>query len=371
MTGVRKPTASSADPSVDDRNAGPLTVHPDDTETEDHQRKDHMMLLSRVAESVYWSSRYLERAEATARLMRIHTEMFLDLPRHVGIEWSPLLAVTGSRDDFDAGHEEATEDAVVRFLATDPSSSASIVSAVSAARANFRVTRAIFPNSSWEELNRLFLWIAESRSVAVDRRTRASWMDRVIRDCQVLRGLLSSTMSHDAAYSFMEIGRSLECADMTTRVLDVQAGVLLAQPVASESTVATYADITWASVLKSLSAHQMFRRTVRSGISGPEALRFLLRDPQFPKSVEHSLTRISRALLELPRYDVAMQRCAEVQRLLVDAEVAELAGEGLHEYVDQLQIGIADLHSALTETYFVRAAESVQRQSSGALVASA
>ena len=100
-------------------------------------------------------------------------------------------------------------------------------------------------------------------------------------------------------------------------------------------------------------------------------MRFLLRDPQFPKSVEHSLTRISRALLELPRYDAAMQRCAEVQRLLVDAEVGELAGEGLHEYVDQLQIGIADLHSALTETYFVRAAESVQRQSSDAIMASA
>ena len=371
MTGVRKPVVSSAEPSVKDRRAAPLPVPPDEAETDDHQRKDHMMLLSRVAESVYWSSRYLERAEATARLMRIHTEMFLDLPRHVGIEWSPLLAVTGSGEDFDAHHGEATEDAVIRFLATDPSSSASIVSAVSAARANFRVTRAIFPNSSWEELNRLFLWIAESRSVAVDRRTRASWMDRVIRDCQVLRGLLSSTMSHDAAYSFMEIGRALECADMTTRVLDVQAGVLLAQPVASEGTVATYADITWASVLKSLSAHQMFRRTVRSGISGPEALRFLLRDPQFPKSVEHSLTRISRSLLELPRYDDAMAGCAEVQKMLVDADVADLAVSGLHEYVDDVQLGIAALHEALVSTYFVRAPVAEAEPAPTSLLASA
>lgn len=335
------------------------------------QRKDHMMLLSRVAESVYWSARYLERTEATARLIKIHTEMFLDMPRHVGIEWSPLLAVTGTREDFDARHDEATEDAVIRFLAADPSSSASIVSSVSAARANFRVTRAIFPSSSWEELNRLFLWIAESRSVAVDRRTRVSWMDRVIRDCQVLRGLMASTMSHDAAYSFVEIGRALECADMTTRVLDVQAGVLLARPSSSEGTSATYVDITWAGVLKSLNAHQMFRRTIRSGISGPEALRFLLRDSQFPKSVEHSLTRISRALLELPRYDLAMQRCADVQQLLVDAEVSDLAGEGLHEYVDELQIGIGDLHSALTETYFVRAAAPVPPQTSETLVATA
>ena len=312
------------------------------------------MLLSRVAESVYWSGRYLERAETTARLMKIHTELLLDLPTAVGIGWSPLLAVTGSRAEFDEHHDDTTEDAVIRFLAVEPNSSASILSSVAAARSNFRVTRAVFPNSSWEELNRLFLWIAESRSQAVDRRTRVSWMERIIRDCQVLRGLLASTMSHDAAYSFLEIGRAIECADMTTRVLDVQAGVLLGRPGASLKATDTYADITWASVLKSLSAHQMFRRTVRAGVSGTEALRFLLRDAQFPKSVEFSLTRISQALLELPRYDHAMACCARVEKLLVDASVDELPTTGLHEYVDELQIGIAELHNMLTETYFVR-----------------
>lgn len=327
------------------------------------------MLLSRVAESVYWSSRYLERAEATARLLKVHTEMFLDLPREVGIGWEPLLAVTGTRTDFDETHSEANEDAVVRFLATETSSSASIVASVSLARSNFRVTRAIFPNSSWEELNRLYLWTGESRSAAVDRRTRLAWMDRVIRDCQILRGLMASTMSHDAAYSFVEIGRAIECADMTTRVLDVQAGVLIAELGSSTSTSATYADITWASVLKSLAAHQMFRRTVRSGISGAEALRFLLRDPQFPRSVEHSLTRVSRSLLELPRYEAAMARCAQVQALLVDAEVGHLAGTGLHDYVDELQIGIGELHMALAETYF-HARVGVAR-SENALLASA
>lgn len=316
--------------------------------------KERTMLLSRVAESVYWSARYLERAEATARLIKVHTEMFLDLPSEIGVGWSPLLAVTGSRDQFDEQHDDASEDAVIRFLATETTSSASILTSISSARANFRVTRAIFPSSSWEEINQLFLWIAQSRSLAVDRRTRLAWMDRIIRDCQVLRGLLESTMSHDDAFSFLEIGRALECADMTTRVLDVQAGVLLASPTTTLSATDTYSDITWASVLRSLSAHQMFRRTVRSGISGPEALRFLLSDAQFPRSVEHSLTRISRALLELPRYEQAMTSCAQVQQHLVDTQIADLAGKGLHDYVDDLQIAIGDLHSALTKTYFVR-----------------
>ena len=329
------------------------------------------MLLSRVAESVYWSARYLERAEATARLIKIHTEMFLDIPRDAGIGWSPLLAITGSSDAFDSHSTDASEEAIIRFLATDPESATSIRASISAARVNFRVTRAIFPSSSYEELNKLFHWIVESQHLAVDRRTRAAWMDRIIRDCHVLRGLLHSTMSHDAAYSFLEIGRAIECADMTTRVLDVQAGVLLAGTEGAPRPTDTYADITWASVLKSLSAHQMFRRTVRSGISGADVLRFLLSDAQFPRSVEHSLTRISRALLELPRYETAMASCAHMQGLLVDAQVGDLAGTGLHDYVDDLQIGIGELHAAITETYFVRALELSTQHDDGALLASA
>ena len=348
------------------------------------------MLLSRVAESVYWSGRYLERAEGTARMIKIHTELFLDLPRSAGIGWSPLLAITGSTADFDDHYGQrdahgntaeasgpvhlpasgsAAEEDVIRFLATDPNNPASIISSLSAARANFRVTRAVFPGSSWEILNALFLWNVEARTLAVDRRTRLAWMDRVIRDCQTLRGLLSSTMSHDAAYSFLEIGRAIEIADLTTRVLDVQAGVLMSSPGAMGA--ARYSDITWMSVLKSLAAHQMFRRTVRGGVSGPEALRFLLRDPQFPRSVEHSLTRISRSLLELPRYDEAMAGCAEVQKMLVDADVADLAMSGLHEYVDEVQLGIAALHEALTTTYFVRAAPAEPEHALTTLLASA
>lgn len=324
------------------------------------------MLLSRIAEAVYWSGRYLERAEATARLIKIHTELFLDLPKSVDVGWSPLLAVTGTgevfQERFGADPSQATEDEVVRFLASDPSSPASILASLSSARENFRVTRAVVPASSWTELNQLFLWVVESRSLATDRRTRLAWMDHVIRSCHVLRGILDSTMSHDAAYAFLQIGRFLECADMTTRVLDVQASVLVKAhdsfTPADDSSVSeqsTYSDITWMSVLKSLSAHQMYRRTVRLGVSGPDALHFLLSDPRFPRSVDHSLVRISRALIELPRFDAAMARCAEVQELIVTTEVGDMTASDLHEYVDQLQLGIARIHDAVTNSYFVRA----------------
>ena len=336
------------------------------------------MLLSRVAEAVYWSGRYLERTEATARLVKVHTELFLDLPRAAGLTWSPLLAVTGSKASFDEHYDEANEENIIRFLTVDANGQDSILASLTAARHNFRVTRNVLPAAAWEQLNQLYLWIAQSRGQAVDRRTRLAWMDRVIRDCQLMRGLLAGTMSHDAAYSFLEVGSLLERADMTSRVLDVQAGVLTGGNFTSgngstggnayvaDPSASTYGDVTWMAVLRSLSAQQMFRRTVRTGISGPEALRFLLRDAQFPRSVEHCLVGVSRALLELPRYELAMAGCAHVQQLLEDADVSVLVSEGLHEYVDALQVGIAALHDALTETYFVPATTS-----DGAMLASA
>lgn len=315
------------------------------------------MLLSRVAESVYWAGRYLERVESTARLVKVHSELVLDLPEIAGFGWSPLLAVTGSRVVFDEHYDgDHIEEDVIRFLTVDPNSTTSILSSITSARYNFRVSRNVLPASAWEQLNQLFLWVVQSRTLSVDRRSRVGFMDRVIRDCYVLRGLLAGTMSHDEAYSFWEIGSQVERADMTTRVIDVQAGVLMGDNTTSATSLDTYADLTWTSVLRSLSAQQMFQRSARNGVSAPEALKFLLNDAQFPRSIEHCLIQISRSLLELPRFDAAMVSCANLQKQLSESVFANAEARTLHDCMDQLQIGIGDLHAAIADTYFVRSA---------------
>ena len=311
------------------------------------------MLLSRVAESVYWAGRYLERAEATARLVHVHTELFLDLPKAAGIGWTPLLALTGNGEAFRDRHREASEEQVVDFLATGAGHEGAIVASVSRAHANLRVTQAILPIEAWEVLNQLNSWADQTCLEAVDRRTRLAWTNQLIRQCQLLSGLLEGTMSHDDAYAFLEIGRGLERADMTTRILDVQAGILLGQ----RGSATAYADLTWMGVLRSLSAHQMFRRTVGSTVSGPSALRFLLRDQQLPRSVERCLIEISRALLELSRHHQPMAACAVIQQLLERTDLESPEGDGpsataLHEYANRLQDGFAALHELLVATYF-------------------
>lgn len=311
------------------------------------------MLLSRVAESVYWAARYLERAEATARLVHVHTELFLDLPKAAGVGWTPLLAVTGSGAAFRDRYPRASEEKVVDFLASSAENRGSIVASVAQAHANLRVTQAMLPGEAWWVLNQLHLWATQTRHEAVDRRTRLAWTAELISQCQLFTGLLDGTMSHDDTYAFLEIGRGLERADMTTRVLDVQAGTLLGQ----RDGAGPYAELLWMGVLRSLSAHQMFRRIAGPIVSGPTALRFLLRDPQFPRSVERGLIEISRALLELCRHNDPMAGCAEVQQLLEQTEVSSLgAGKAsaaaLHEYADRLQQGLGRLHELLVATYF-------------------
>lgn len=303
------------------------------------------MLLSRVAENVYWSARYLERAEASARLVEVHTKLFLDLPRAAGLSWAPLLLVTGTADEVSSPSEEA----VVRLLTVDAGHAGSVRSCIAMARSNLRLTRSVLPEAAWEELNALHLWVEEHAGQAVDRRTRVSWTTNVIRKCQMLTGLLAGIMCHDETWSFVEMGRHIERADMTTRVVDVQAGVILDD---ADEVLRPYADVIWASVLRSLGAHQMFMRSTRSGVSGPGALRFLLRNPQLPRSVEHCLTTVSRSLLELPFYEAPMAACAAVQEMLVDTDLDALTPGDLHSFIDHLQVGISDLHESVTSTYF-------------------
>ncbi len=311
------------------------------------------MLLSRVAESVYWAGRYLERAEATARLVHVHTELFLDLPKAAGVGWTPLLAVTGSGEAFRDRKLEISEEHVVGFLAAGAEHRGSIVASVAQAHANLRMTRAILPSEAWEVLNQLNLWATATLHQALDRRTRLGWLAQLIRQCQLLSGLLEGTMSHDDTYAFLVIGRYLERADMTTRILDVQAGILIDQP----DGATPYADLTWIAVLRSLCAHQMFRRSAGPTVSGPAAMHFLLRDPQFPRSVERCLIEISRALLELCRHNDPMAGSAEVQQLLEKAELDLLgvdkpSAAALHDYATRLQQGLGGLHDQLVATYF-------------------
>jgi len=313
------------------------------------------MLLSRVAEHLYWAGRYLERVEATTRLVKTHTELFVDLPRSLGLGWAPLLAVTGSREAFDDDYDRVTEDDVVTFLLAEPTYQGSVVGSIEVVRENLRVTRGLIPRRLWEVVNETRRWVNVSAQAGCARGSRIMWCEEVIRRCHTVMGAGAATMSRDLAYAFLEVGRMVERADMTTRVLDVQAGLLMR---AGEDAPLPFTDLTWMAMLRSLGAEQMYRRQMGGVISAANAVRFLLREPAFPRSVEHCLIAISQLLVELPSRTEAMAAATDTYRLVHAVAPEDLDVDGLHEFVDDVQLALGRLHDQLAATYFpVRPAE--------------
>ena len=320
------------------------------------------MLLSRVAEGIYWIGRYTERVECTARIVGTHASLFFDIPVGSGVGWEPLLAITGTSSAFDQSRSgddagvppgPASETDVVRFLLTDRENSLSVVSALAAARGNLRYCRQRMPNEVWEALNRLYLFATESSTYVAglgeeDRTARFRYLSHLVVETQKLTGILCGTMSRDPAYSFFMLGQNLERADMTTRVLDVHAELLAQRGDSGGSS--RFDDVLWMYALKSLAAFQMFRRTVGTG-TGEATLRFLLADHSFPRSVAFCLDEVAWRLKSLARSDTALEACKEAYRWAHEEVPPVLEGAALHTFVDDLQLRLNAVHDAIVDTW--------------------
>ena len=320
------------------------------------------MLLSRVAESLYWAGRYLERVECTARIVGEHTNLIVDLPYSATVTWEPLLAIVGTREDFDAAHVVANEASVVGWLIASKDNPSSLVSSIGAARENLRTTREVLPRRAWQTVNDLFLYIAASYPDGLARSGRSRFMEKVIGETQRVVGVLSGTMSRDEAYEFLRLGRNLERADMTSRVLDVLAGSLMSARDSIEFSVADqHADVQWASVLRSLSALQMFHRSRREPVSGDAVVEFLLTDERFPRSVKHCVREVRRCVGALPRAELLEPACLAAEVTLAAELIAPdqpvgstgLAPLELHRLADRVQLALADIHTAVADAYFL------------------
>jgi uncharacterized alpha-E superfamily protein len=320
-----------------------------------------MMLLSRIAEDLYWLGRNMERAESVSRLVREHTNLLVDLPVDVDSNWAALLTVTGSQDAFVQRYHRFGEAEVITFLMADGDNPGSMLHSINAARENLRVVRPLVPRSARECLNRLGLDAPREAGRCARRRERTAVTERVMASCEQFNGIMSGTMRRDHAYRFWLLGRLVEIADMTTRVLDVGAGTLMAssgpdgRPPADRS---PYEDVRWLGVLGALAGHNMYHRSSGQSVSAAGVVRFLLTDPDFPRSVRHCATQIEALLGDLPARSRAIEavapltRCTELRMSPSDPFV-------LHRHVDELQRSLAAVHVAITDSYFRTSGEPV------------
>lgn len=312
------------------------------------------MLLSRVADRIYWAARYLERAEDTARLVRAHGELMADLPAKAPVHWEPLVEVVGSEHHFAASLIDgpATENAVVSFLVTDVANPVSVTSCVLAARENLRTTRELVPRDGWMTLNDLYLYVGAEADRSADRRVRDRFLSRVVAESRRLDGVLATAMTHDEAYVMWRLGRALERADMTTRVLGVQAAEMLALREVGDPTGAEdHDEVRWMGLLRSLSGLQSYQRAVRGPIEAPNVVRFLLEHDRFPRSVRALLREIRLALAELPDPGGPLDAVDRVDAVVRDSSSAGTDSAELDQAMDAVQVVLAQLDRRITDRY--------------------
>lgn len=313
-------------------------------------------MLSRVAENIYWLARYVERAENTARVVGVNANLLLDLPRGIAPGWEPLVAITGRMAQFEESYSDYGERNVVKFLLGDNQNPGSILVALAAARENARTIRDIIPREGWEQLNELYLFARENLQSGLTKRGRHAYLKRVILGSQTITGLLAGTMNHDEGYHFLRIGRNLERADMTTRIIDVRSANLLPKESAE---LGPFDNIQWVSVLKSLTAYQMYRRSMQVRVRRPDVLRFLFQSLEFPRAIHYAVDAVEQDVVRLPNHDSTLRVLGRVKRAVLGTDVAALQQEDLHRFIDDMQVGLAELHESLSGTYFLSAPEAM------------
>ncbi|TVO75861.1 alpha-E domain-containing protein [Sedimenticola selenatireducens] len=305
-------------------------------------------MLSRVAENIYWMARYIERAENTARLVMVNTNLLLDLPKGLQPGWQPIVEILGTEENYLQNNVDFTERAVLKFLIADPQSPSSILFSLQMARENARTIRDIIPREGWEQVNDLYLMAKSNSASGYTKKGRYDYLKNIILGAQTITGLLAGTMLHDIGYDFLRMGRNLERAEMTTRIIDVRSANLLEE----HEGLTPYENIQWMSVLKSLTAYQMYRRTIQVRVRRKDVLKFLLKDKKFPRSFFHSLLEVKSCLQDLPRNEAAITQLNEVGKKVLRADQAILQQNELHQFIDELQLGLAQINQAITRTYF-------------------
>lgn len=308
-------------------------------------------MLSRVAENLYWLGRYMERAENTGRIINVNGNLLLDLPKGIAPGWQPIIEITGSGDLYRKSYNDFEERNVIKFLVGDPQNPGSIISSLSMARENARTIRDIIPRESWELINELYLHARENVQSGLAKRGRYDYLKRVIRGAQTFVGLSDGAMSADAGHEFLCLGRIVERADMTTRIIDVRSASLIPE---ETSGLLPFENIQWISVLKSLTAYQMYRQHVQARVRRAEALRFLLLNDAFPRSVLRCVVLADESLEELPRSDAPRNAVARLKKTVKGGNIAKMAesNSALHAFIDDLQIELGRVNNEIARTYF-------------------
>ena len=314
-------------------------------------------MLSRVADSLYWMSRYAERGENIARILDVNLQLMLDLPK-LGPEemkalWGPVLRSTGDHSDFYAHYKDATSDNVIDFLTLNPKNTNSILNCVTNARENARHVREQISMEMWEEINRMYLAMKSQTLKKILRQGPYEFFIQVKNASHLFQGITDGTMTHGEDWDFIQVAKYLERADMTTRILDANDEIFIKQPAKSQ----TGGTLQWSAILRSCSSHDAYRKFYVAQVEPDKVVEFLILNEFFPRSIRfcaqelnHALRRIS-GCKEEHFTNLAEKLAGRLVAELNYSALEDIKTVGMHKYMDELQIKLNTIGEAIFQTY--------------------
>ncbi len=312
-------------------------------------------LLSREAEAIYWLARYMERAENLARVLDVTETFTRDLRGRQ--DWKSVLEIFADAKRYEEAHGEPTDEGVIRYYTFDRANSGSILSTIWRARENARSLRPLISREMWTQINIFYndLLIEKERMTGISRLSR--FCNLVKSRAQTHSGIVDGVFLRDAGWYIYQIGRLLERADQTTRIIDVKYHVLLP----SAFDVGTPQDVgQWMTLLRSVAGFHAYRRVRSSDPTPASVAGFLLFNAQFPRSVRACIAEIEINIdLLKKRYDIAPTQHTESElhrlRQTLDQETARsVIGSGLHEFLDRIQLQLMALNQELSASFFAK-----------------
>ena len=315
-------------------------------------------MLCRVAESLYWMARYVERAENNARILDVNLQVTLD-DNHDGaaaerVEWEPILASLEDQTLFSSLYKETNAETVCEFVTFSRENTNSIASCVASARENARTVREYISSEMWERINHLFLWLNSAEARHLYTASGIEFYRHLVDCAHQFLGTTAATLTRGEGWSFIQVGKYLERADSASRILDLKYHILLPH---GEKVGGNVDTVQWQAVLKSCSAFEAYRKIHPGQVTPATVAEFILLHDNFPRSIRFCVTQLDAALHQISGCDrshfsnEAERRSGRLVSELNFTTIEDIFQRGLHEYLDSIQLRLIEIASAMHAQY--------------------
>jgi uncharacterized alpha-E superfamily protein len=311
------------------------------------------VLLARYADCIFWLARYIERAENLARILDVNETFSRD--SHGAQNWRSIIQLNSDEERFFASARAISAQSVLRFYVVDADNPTSIVSTVRSARENARTLRPLISTEMWVQLNMFYNRLAATGAAELAPSRLAALFAMIKEACQTHTGITEGTFFRDQGWYFYWLGRYLERADQTTRLLDIKYHLLLPDIAG----VGSPTDVSqWNALLRSAAGYHAYRRLHTASTTPARVAGFMLLNQAFPRSVHHCVREVGQLLGEVKsRYALrggndAAEELDRLRAVLGTLGIASILSEGLHEFLDLIQQQLIAITRDLSIAFF-------------------